>query len=71
PRPFRIPGGTAGVAAVAVPPAALLALAAWVGRGEPGALGLSAAELAGAIAAVGVGWWLVRGAALRWSAAAR
>jgi amino acid transporter len=65
PRPFRIPGGTAAVAALMVPPAALLALAAWVGRDEPAALGLSAVGLSAAIAGVGVGWWLVRALASR------
>ena len=65
PRPFRIPGGTLGVAALMVPPAALLALAAWVGRSEPGALGLSALGLSAAVAAVGVLWWIIRAAAGR------
>jgi len=58
PRPFRIPGGLPGCAAVALPPAALLLAAAWAGRGEPGALGLSALQLGLAVAAVGPAWWL-------------
>jgi amino acid transporter len=57
PRPFAVPGGAAAAAALCVPPTALLALAAWAGRAEPGALGLTAAGLAVAIAALGVAWW--------------
>jgi amino acid transporter len=56
-RPFRVPGGVAACAAIAAPPAALLASAAWLGRDEPGALGLSAPGLAAAVAAAGPAWW--------------
>jgi amino acid transporter len=56
-RPFKVPGGTAGAVALCVPPAALIAVAAWKGRGEPAALGMTALELSGVIAAVGVAWW--------------
>ena len=59
PRPFRVAGGVAGAAALGVPPTLLLALAAWEGRREPGALGLSAVQLGAAVASVGVAWWLV------------
>ncbi len=59
PRPFRVPGGVVGAAALGVPPTLLLALAAWEGRREPGALGLSAVQLGAAVASVGVAWWLV------------
>jgi amino acid transporter len=56
-RPYRIPGGLAGAILTAALPTALLALAAWQGRAEPGALGLTAAGLSAAIAAVGPLWW--------------
>jgi amino acid transporter len=61
PRPFRIPGGVAGCALLAVPPAALLAVAGWVGRDEPGAFGFSALQIALALAATGPAWWVVAG----------
>jgi amino acid transporter len=67
-RPFRIPGGTIGVAALMAPPALLLGLAGWMGRDEPGAFGLSAVGLAAAVATVGVAWWMVRGLAGRTAA---
>jgi amino acid transporter len=53
-RPFRIPGGTLGTVLVSVPPMALLAVAAWSGRKEAGALGLNAIQLSGAVALGGV-----------------
>jgi amino acid transporter len=59
PRPFRIPGGVAGCVALAVPPAGLLVVAGWMGRDEPGAFGLSALQVAVALAATGPGWWLM------------
>ncbi len=66
-RPFRIPGGTAGCALLAVPPAAMLAVAGWMGRDEPGAFGLSALQIAGLLAATGPAWWAMapRGRARR------
>jgi len=57
-RPFRIPGGLPAVVVLATLPTALLAIAAWEGRGEPAALGLSAVGLSGAVAAVGPVWWM-------------
>jgi amino acid transporter len=59
PRPFRVPGGVLGAAALGAPPTLLLALAAWQGRREPGALGLSAVQLAAAVASIGVVWWVI------------
>jgi amino acid transporter len=56
-RPFRIPGGAAGCALLAVPPVVLLAVAGWTGRGEPGAFGLSALQIALLLAATGPAWW--------------
>jgi amino acid transporter len=56
-RPFRIPGGAAGCALLAVPPAVLLAVAGWTGRDEPGAFGLSALQIALLLAATGPAWW--------------
>jgi hypothetical protein len=53
PRPFRVPGGLAGAVALGAPPTALLALAAWKSREEPGALGLTAIGLSAAPAAIG------------------
>jgi len=43
--------------AVAALPTALLAIAAWQGRDEPGALGMSAVGLSAIVAAVGPAWW--------------
>jgi amino acid transporter len=57
PRPFRVPGGLPVVVAMSAAPTALLALAAWVGRDEPGPLGMSEIALAGLIALVGPIWW--------------
>ena len=63
-RPFRIPGGLAGTVALSIPPAALVILACWWSRAEPAALGMTVAELAVAVAALGVLWWFAgRGAA--------
>jgi amino acid transporter len=56
-RPYRIPGGLGGALLVAVLPTALLAMAAWQGRDEPGALGMSALGLSAAMAAIGPIWW--------------
>ncbi|HTP29915.1 MAG TPA: APC family permease, partial [Anaeromyxobacteraceae bacterium] len=56
-RPFRVPGGTIGSVAMALPPMALLALAAWQARGEPAIAGMSAFGLSTAIAVVGIAWW--------------
>lgn len=56
-RPFRIPGGVAGCVALAIPPAAMLAVAGWMGRDEPGAFGLSALQIALLLAATGPAWW--------------
>jgi amino acid transporter len=67
PRPFRVPGGVAGCLAMGVPPAVLLAVAGWMGREEPGAFGLSALQIAVALAATGPGWWLI----VRWSRSGR
>jgi amino acid transporter len=64
PRPFRVPGGLAAAVLLAAVPTALLVLAAWVGRDEPGPGGLSAVQLTGLLALVGPAWWLV-GARLR------
>ncbi|HET8725755.1 MAG TPA: APC family permease [Anaeromyxobacteraceae bacterium] len=61
PRPFRVPGGVAGCVALAVPPAALLGLAGWMGRDEPGAFGLSALQIALVLAATGPVWWALVG----------
>ncbi len=61
PRPFRVPGGLAGAVAISVPPAALLALAAWMTRAEPAAAGLSAIELTGLVVAAGFAWHLAAG----------
>jgi amino acid transporter len=58
-RPFRVPGGIAGAVALGAPPALLLALAAWEGRREPGALGMSAVEVGAAVASVGLLWWAI------------
>jgi len=68
-RPYRVPGGLPGVVAVAALPLALLVFAAWRGRDEPGALGLSAAGLAALVAAVGPVWYLARVRAVRASRA--
>jgi amino acid transporter len=62
-RPFRIPGGVAGCLALGVPPAALLVLAGWTGRDEPGAFGFSALQIAVALAATGPAWWVT----VRWA----
>ena len=62
PRPFRIPGGVLGCALLAVPPAALLAVAGWVGRDEPGAFGLPALQIALLLAATGPAWWAMASA---------
>jgi amino acid transporter len=56
-RPFRIPGGAIGCALLALPPAALLLVAGWMGRDEPGAFGLSALQIALLLAATGPAWW--------------
>ncbi len=64
-RPFRIPGGVAGCAALAVPPAVMLAVAGWMGRDEPGAFGLSALQIALLLAATGPAWWAMVTAARR------
>lgn len=58
PRPFRVPGGLAGAVLISVPPAVLLALAAWMARAEPVAAGLSAIEVTGLVVAVGFAWYL-------------
>jgi amino acid transporter len=68
-RPFRIPGGLPVVVAVALLPTALLAVAAWKGRDEPAALGMTAVGLSLAVAAVGPVWWAAR-RFLRWRAGA-
>jgi amino acid transporter len=70
PRPFKVPGGTAGAVALCVPPTALIAVAAWKGRGEPAALGMSALGLSAAAAVVGLAWWAVARGLRRPSAAA-
>jgi amino acid transporter len=70
-RPFRVPGGVAGCVALSLPPLALLAAAAWLGRDEPGALGLTAPGLALAVAAVGPAWWLLAALGKRWGPGAR
>ncbi len=67
-RPFRVPGGWAGLLAVAALPLALLGAAAWRGRAEPGALGLSASGLSLAVAALGPLWWAI-GRSVRGTAA--
>jgi amino acid transporter len=59
-RPFRVPGGLAGAVLAAALPTALLAYAAWQGREEPGAFGLSAVEVAALVASLGVPWWAAR-----------
>ena len=59
PRPFRVPGGLAAAVLVAAAPTALLLLAAWVGRDEPGPAGLSAVQLTGLVALVGPAWWML------------
>jgi amino acid transporter len=64
-RPFKIPGGLAAVTGLALLPVALLALATWEGRAEPGALGMSAVGLSAAVAAVGAVWWMAE-RLLRW-----
>lgn len=57
-RPFRIGGGLGVLAVLGALPTALLALAAWEGRNEPGVFGISALALAGLLAAVGPLWWV-------------
>lgn len=59
-RPFRVPGGLAGVVAVAALPTGLLILAGWAGREEPGALGLPAVGVAALLAAAGPVWYAAR-----------
>jgi len=59
-RPFRIPGRLAGALLAASLPVALLCLAGWQSRDEPGALGLSAPGLAALIAALGPVWYAAR-----------
>jgi amino acid transporter len=59
-RPFRVPGGLPGAVLAAALPTALLAFAAWEGRAEPGAFGLSAVEVAALVASLGVPWWIAR-----------
>jgi amino acid transporter len=61
PRPFRVPGGLAGALVLSAPPTALLAIAAWKARAEPGALGMSAVEISGLVVAAGLGWYLAAG----------
>jgi len=65
PRPFRVPGGLAGAGLAAALPTALLAFAAWEGRAEPGAFGLSALEVAALVAALGVPWYAAVGSRAR------
>jgi hypothetical protein len=60
-----VPGGLAGALLVSVPPMALLALAAWMARAEPAALGMSALELTGLVVAAGFTWQLAAGRAGR------
>lgn len=52
-RPFRIPGGLAGVALLVSLPLGLLVLAMWAGRNEPGLWGLSGLQLGALIALCG------------------
>jgi amino acid transporter len=59
PRPFKVPGGLAAVILLAAVPTALLVLAAWIGRNEPGPAGLSAVSLTGLIALAGPVWWMM------------
>ena len=56
---FRIGGGLATVTLLAVIPTALLGVAAWVVRNEPGPLGMSAIGFSAAVALVGPAWWAV------------
>jgi len=60
PRPFRVPGGLPGALLSALLPVALLALAGWQGRAEPGALGLSAVGVAALVASAGPVWYAMR-----------
>ena len=59
PRPFRIPGGLPVVGAVVLLPSALLVMAGWLVRDEPGPLGMSAAGFSAALALVGPAWWAI------------
>jgi amino acid transporter len=59
-RPFRVPGGLPGALLAAAAPTALLAYAAWAGREEEGAFGLSAVQLAALVASLGVPWYAAR-----------
>ena len=52
-RPFRIPGGVPGAAALSLLPMGLLGAALWNGRAEPGLWGLSALALGAVLIAVG------------------
>ncbi|HYQ81731.1 MAG TPA: APC family permease [Anaeromyxobacteraceae bacterium] len=71
PRPFRVPGGLAGVLLVSAAPAALLGVAAWTARAEPAGLGLSALEATGLVVAAGLAWYLAAGRPARRPAAGR
>jgi amino acid transporter len=51
-RPFRIPGGMAGLILMAAMPIGLLGIALWAGRHEPGLWGLSSLQL-GALITLG------------------
>ncbi len=65
PRPFRIPGGTVGVVLLSLPPLGLLGLAAWSGRHENAVLGLSSAQLSGAVMISGAVVYGVKEAVLK------
>jgi amino acid transporter len=71
PRPFAIPGGTPVVVGLMSLPFALLTLAAWQVRSEPGAFGISGLKLCAALALVGPVWWAVRRRSYRSCAASK
>ena len=58
-RPFRVPGGLAGVVAVGLAPTVIVALAFWNARAAPGAFGLSSLALVAIVAALGPVAWLL------------
>jgi len=68
PRPFRVPGGTAGAAALGVAPAMIVAYAFWASRHEPGAFGVDALPLTAAVAAAGLLVWAAGWLIRRWAA---
>ncbi len=58
-RPFRIPGGTIGMALLGLLPISLLGLSLWSGRNEAGMWGVSAVTLGALLIAIGPVFYLL------------